>query len=283
MICPLRGGGDEECGATDRSAGRRRDIVRVLVLGGTEEARRLAGALRGDGHEVTYALAGVTPRPRLPDGVDVRVGGFGGAAGLARWLVARGVDVLVDATHPFARRMQAHAAEAAAQAGISVLRLARPLWKPDVGDRWIEVENLEAAALVPSRGARVLASVGSRGLADFRRRGDLWLTARVMTPPVFSLPPRWRIIMGGPRRTVAAEAALLRALRCQLLICRNSGGAAGWPRVLAARLLGLPVVMARPPRPPAGVSVFHSAPALREALAAGAEALSCGGGALSFS
>ncbi len=220
---------------------------KILVLGGTRLARRAAASLRDRGHEVIYSLAGITSTPRLPSGVRLHRGGFGGAPGLAEWLMRENVDILVDATHPFAATMQDNAAHAAQMARVLRLRLAHPPWRPGRGDRWIAAGSIAHAATMMPQGARAFAALGSKGLAGLLIRPDLHLKARVMTPPQFLLPPRWRIIREGPRGAVARELALLRAIRAQWLICRNSGAPSGLPLLRAARALRLPVLMvARP-------------------------------------
>ena len=240
----------------------------LLVLGGSREGRELAARLVADGLSVTYALAGRTPRPALPPGARTHRGGFGGAAGLARWLAQARIAALVDATHPFAVRMQANAARACAMAGVPRLRLSRPPWRPGRGDRWIEVPDAAAAAHLLPRGARLLAALGGHGLRGLVHRPDLWLHARLLTPPAFAVPPRWRLLPAAPRTAVAAEMALLRAVAARWLIVRNAGGAAGRPRLLAARRLGLPVIMlARPPAPDeAAAGVAHDAHEMREII-----------------
>ncbi len=226
---------------------------RVLVLGGTRAGRLAAEALAAAGFDVLLSLAGATSAPRLPHGVPVRRGGFGGAQGLARFLVAERVRLVVDATHPHAARMGRNARAAAQGLGLPLLRLERAPWRGP----WPQVASVaDAAALLPPR-ARVFAALGARGLAGLACRGDLWLTARVMEAPAFSPPPRWRIIRGWPAASVAREAALLRALGAGWLVCRNSGGAEGFAKVAAAEMLGLSVIMIRHPRRPVAERVVH--------------------------
>ncbi len=250
-----------------RGEGDRRSPV-VLVLGGTAEGRRLATTLAEAGFRVIYALAGVTARPRVPAGVAVQTGGFGGSAGLAAWLRQQRVAAVVDATHPFATRMQAHVAKAVRMLGLPGFRLARRPWVPGHGDRWLEVDSIAAAGRVLPRESRGLAMLGSRGLMQMAFRGDLWLHARMLAAPQKALPPRWRVLREGPRGTVAGERALLQAVRAAWLVCRNSGGDSGRPRLLAARQLGLPVVMVRAPAPPAGLEVHHEMASLLAVLTA---------------
>ncbi len=223
----------------------------VLLLGGTLEARQAAQALTARGLRVTFSLAGVTERPVLPAGAALRTGGFGGAEGLAAWIAVHGVTAVVDATHPYAAVMGRNAHAAAAMAGVPLVRLERPPWRPRRDDRWIEVPSLEAAARMLPPHARVMSWLGGRGLAALSGRGDLWLVARLLGAPSFPVPPRWRMLRARPRWTVAGELTLLRAVRAEWAVCRNSGGRAGRARLEAARQLGLPVVMVgRPERPP---------------------------------
>ncbi len=222
----------------------------VLVLGGTREARKAAELLTEHGLRVTFSLAGVTERPLLPAGAALRMGGFGGAQGLAEWIVTYGVAAVVDATHPYAAVMGRNACRAAGMTDVPLVRLERPAWRPHPGDRWVEVPSLKVAArMLPSQ-ARVMSWLGGRGLAALTGRGDLWLVARLVSGPSFSIPPRWRILHERPRRGVAGEMALLRGVRAEWAVCRNSGGHAGRGKLEAARRLGLPVMMiARPEKP----------------------------------
>lgn len=233
----------------------------ILLTGGTAEARRLAEALAAAGWPVTYALAGVTPAPRLPEhaGVRVRRGGFGGVAGLAAWLREHGARAVVDATHAHARAMPAHVAEAAALAGVPALRFLPPPPPLPAGLAGACAGSPEElAARLPGQ-ARAVAALGSRGLAALRPRGDTWLHARMLTPPAFAVPSRWRLIIGargGPRATVAQELAWLRAVRADWVLARHAAGSARLLR--AAARLGIRALVLAPPPPPAGVPVAHT-------------------------
>jgi precorrin-6A/cobalt-precorrin-6A reductase len=227
----------------------------VLILGGTAEGRRLAAALAEDArwHTIT-ALAGRTGGPRLPPGA-VRIGGFGGPDGLARYLTDQGIAAVIDATHPFAARMGANAAHACAATGTPRLRLERPGWvaDPAAGDRWTRVPD-EAAAADAVRGApSVFLALGRQALAPF---AGLDGTARVVVravdplPPESPLPRAHAVLARGPFDE-AGEVALLRDHGITVLVCRDSGGTEGRAKLMAARRLGVPVVMIdRPPRPP---------------------------------
>src|SRR5689334_6844721 len=114
-------------------------MLNILILGGTGEARQLAGELAGKASfKVTLSLAGRTAQPAVQP-VQIRIRGFGGVDGLADYLVTQRVDVLVDATHPYAATMAAHAAQASARTKVPILALRRPPWKVNAADRWIEV------------------------------------------------------------------------------------------------------------------------------------------------
>jgi len=221
---------------------------RVLILGGTTEGRLLAGAL--DGWSVISSLAGRTSRPLLPPG-EVRVGGFGGADGLAAYLRERRVDALVDATHPFAATMTAHAVAAAAATGVPLLVLRRPGWVEGPGDDWRRVPDLgEAAARLPRLGDRVFLTTGRQGIAAFAAVDDCWFLARSVEPPAPPVPKRLRIVLDRGPFTVEGELRLIREHEVNVLVTKDSGGPAG--KLVAARAQGIPVLMIdRPPAPEA--------------------------------
>ncbi|WP_455356786.1 cobalt-precorrin-6A reductase [Streptomyces sp. SYSU K217416] len=232
----------------------------VLILGGTAEARRLAQDLAGrPGLRVTSSLAGRVAEPRMPPGA-VRIGGFGGVDGLADWLRTQEVAVLVDATHPFAERMSAHAAEAAARTGTALLALRRPGWQAGPGDRWHWADSLAgAAALLPALGTRVFLTTGRLGLAAFADLDRLRFLVRSVEPPEPPLPRHTRIVLDRGPYTVAGERELLRTYDIDVLVTKDSGGQATAAKLTAARELALPVVVVRRPAPPAGVTVVTGA------------------------
>lgn len=234
----------------------------VLVLGGTTEARRLAAELAARaGVRVTTSLAGRVSRPGALEG-DVRVGGFGGAEGLAEWLREHGVDALVDATHPFAAGITANAARAATATGLPLLVLRRPGWQPGPGDRWHFVDSLaEAAELLPRIGRRVFLTTGRLGLAAFAGLADLHFVARSVEPPEPPMPPRLDVLLARGPFTVADESALLREHRVDVVVTKDSGGEATAAKLTAARHLGLPVVVVRRPPLPQDVPVTPDVPA----------------------
>ncbi|MER5339547.1 cobalt-precorrin-6A reductase [Streptomyces mirabilis] len=233
----------------------------VLVLGGTTEARRLATELAArPGVRVTTSLAGRVSRPGALDG-DVRVGGFGGADGLARWLREHRVDAVVDATHPFAAAITANAARAAAATGIPAVVLRRPGWTPGPDDRWHWVDSLpEAAALLPSLGRRVFLTTGRLGLAAFAHLSELHFLVRTVEPPEPPMPQDMEVLLTRGPFTPDDEQALLRAHRVDVLVTKDSGGEATAAKLTAARDLALPVVVVRRPPLPADVTTAPDVP-----------------------
>jgi precorrin-6A/cobalt-precorrin-6A reductase len=223
-------------------------MIRVLILGGTGEARRLARALadRPDVHVVS-SLAGRVADPALPPG-EVRVGGFGGVSGLAGYLRDRRIDAVVDATHPFAATMSAHAVAATDTVGVRLLVLRRPGWIARPGDRWLRVPTIaDAARAVAGLGERVFLTTGRQGLAAFADV-DAWFLVRSVDPPDPPLPRRLEVLLDRGPFTVDSERDLLRRQRIDVLVTKDSGGAMTAAKLEAARDLGIPVVMVdRPP------------------------------------
>lgn len=224
----------------------------VLILGGTTEARALAGALSG--FTVISSLAGRTTSPLLPAG-EVRIGGFGGIDGLAAFVRERRVDVLVDATHPFAERISANAAAAGRVAGVPLLALRRPGWREHAGDDWRRVPDLPAAAaLLPQLGRRIFLTTGRQEISVFAGLDECWFLARSVEPPVPPMPRRLDVILDRGPFTVDGEARTLREHRIEVLVSKDSGGSDA--KLVAARRLGIPVVLIdRPPAPKADATV----------------------------
>ncbi|PHK94282.1 cobalt-precorrin-6A reductase [Pseudoroseomonas rhizosphaerae] len=239
--------------------------MRVLLLGGTTEARALARSLAGDARfRATLSLAGATRAP-LAQPLPARMGGFGGVEGLAAFLRAEGIGALVDATHPFAARMTRNAAGAAAVAGVKLLRVARPAWRPGPGDNWAEFPDMAAiAAALGETPRRVWLTVGQKELAPFRAAPWHRYLIRSVDPPApESLPPQATVITATGPFALDGERALLREHRIEVLVSKNSGGTATQAKLLAAREAGLPVLLlARPPDPPGLATVPDAASAL---------------------
>ncbi|MUN39590.1 cobalt-precorrin-6A reductase [Actinomadura litoris] len=231
--------------------------MRVLLLGGTGEARALAGRLAADpSREVISSLAGRTAAPEPPPG-RVRVGGFGGPDGLTAWLRAERVDAVIDATHPFAALMTASAVVAAGRTGVPLLVLRRPGWTPREGDDWRRVPSLRAAAAnLP--GERVFLTTGRKNLAAFAGDARRWFLVRSVDPPEPPVPPRMETVLARGPFTVEDELELMRGHAVDTLVTKDSGGAMTAAKLTAARTLGLPVVMVDRPPAPEGVPVAGS-------------------------
>ena len=216
----------------------------MLILGGTAEAKALAEQLaaRGDVTVIT-SLAGRTAQPMLPPG-EVRIGGFGGAAGLTAYIRETGVTRIIDATHPFARRISENAIQAAAETGIALEHLVRPGWVSQRGDRWQDVSSLDEAARALPAGAIVFLALGRQYLDAFAARSDCRFVIRMVDAPAEPLPFADPVlILGKPSVDPAREAELFAAHGITHLVCRNSGGASGYGKIAAAREMGLPVII----------------------------------------
>jgi precorrin-6A/cobalt-precorrin-6A reductase len=214
--------------------------MKVLVLGGTTEGRLLASALTSrSGFSVISSLAGRV-RDRVPLPGDVRVGGFGGASGLARFLADARIETVVDATHPFAATISAHAVSACRQEDVPLLVLRRPAWSPVLGDHWIHVPSLAAAASAAASFDRVFLTTGRQSLGLFASCPS-WFLVRTVEPPSGSVPPRMRVILDRGPFTLEGEMSLLRSHSIDVVVTKNSGGPA--PKLEAARSLGRPVIM----------------------------------------
>ncbi|MER7503773.1 cobalt-precorrin-6A reductase [Nonomuraea pusilla] len=266
----------------------------VLILGGTAEARALAAELDAAGLRVVSSLAGRVTNPRLPVG-EVREGGFGGPEGLAAWLAAEDVAAMVDATHPFAARMTASAVRASRATGVPLLVLRRPGWREEPGDAWHRTGSLEEAAALlqqrvrlrragqdradrpplrqpvrlpgagparadrPSVPLRVFLTTGRRSLPVFSGLDGAWFLARSVDPPEPPVPANVQVLLDRGPYTVEGERALIREHRLDVLVTKDSGGDMTRAKLVAARELGLPVVMVdRPPLPP-GVGLVGTA------------------------
>ncbi|WP_426511529.1 cobalt-precorrin-6A reductase [Dactylosporangium sp. McL0621] len=231
----------------------------VLILGGTGEARRLA-SVPLPGYRVISSLAGRVADPVLPAG-EVRIGGFGGPDGLAAYLRAERVDVVVDATHPFAAQISANAASACASAGTRLLVLRRPGYAFG-GHRVASLR--EAAAVVPSLGERAFLTTGRQSLPYFRGLA-MFLLLRCVDPPE-DVPSNVEVLLDRGPFTVDGETALLREHRIDVLVTKDSGGALTAAKLDAAQALGIPVVVVdRPPVTP-GVPVLSTVDEVRRLL-----------------
>src|ERR1700760_3029406 len=223
----------------------------VLILGGTTEARELAAALSGRPFATTVSLAGRTAAPAA-QGAPVRVGGFGGAEGLAEYLCANQVDFLIDATHPYAQTISSNAAIAAAKTSTPILGLRRPPWQAGDGDFWVDVAGPEGAVRALGRSPRrVFLAVGRQELSPFCNAPHHHYFIRSVDPvdPPLDVPNASYILARGPF-TEAGDHALLSSNSINAMVAKNSGGTATHSKIAAARTLGIPVFMfKRPPVP----------------------------------
>jgi precorrin-6A/cobalt-precorrin-6A reductase len=228
--------------------------LRVLILGGTFEASQLARRLAGDARiHATLSYAGRTVN-RRPSPIPMRVGGFGGAYGLAEYLKREAVDVVVDATHPFAVQISRNAAVAAASANVALVVLERPAWQPGPLDRWTFVPDLYAAvAALPSDPARIFLAVGRQSIAPFAAKPQHHYLIRLIEPPeVPKSLNSYEIVTQLPPFRCDTDADLLRNKRINLVVSKNSGGTAAFAKLKAARQLGVPVIIINRPARPSG-------------------------------
>lgn len=227
----------------------------ILILGGTGEARILVEHLMQSGHrDVRLSLAGATRVPVLPDRGTVRTGGFGGAQGLADYLIREQISLLVDASHPYAAQITAHAHMAAQYSRLPLLRLNRPPWVPHADDHWISAaDHRQAASLLPPHARRIFLSIGRKEIASYAACGERWFLIRSIEPvDRGDTPARYRWISARGPFDINAETTLLRAQGIDCLVTKNSGGRATYGKIAAARTLGLPVVMIARPTEPEG-------------------------------
>ncbi|MFM6852043.1 MAG: cobalt-precorrin-6A reductase [Terrabacter sp.] len=244
--------------------------MRVLVLGGTGEARALAAGLVERGVDVVSSLAGRVSAPALPVG-RVRVGGFGGVDGLAEHLVAERFDHVVDATHPFAEQITANAVAATARVGVPLVRLQRPGWAAHaLAHTFTGVDYVDAArAAAEQLGHRPFLTTGRQQLESFATWTDRYVLARVVDPPDWAVPPTWEVLRARGPYPYAAERELLESRRIDVLLTKDSGGALTEAKLAAAHDLDVPVVVVRRPAVPGGVLVVGSvAGALSDVMAA---------------
>lgn len=221
----------------------------ILILGGTSEARQLAGRVAGRSDlKVTLSLAGRTAHPAAQP-VPVRVGGFGGTAGLAAYLAAQRIDVLVDATHPYAATIAAHAAEAAVLVKVSIVALRRPAWSALAGDNWIKADDVAGAVTALGEAPRrVFLAIGRKEVGAFAAASQHHYLIRSVDPvePPLNVPHATYIVARGPFGE-SDERALLQQHRIDTIVAKNSGGDATYGKIAAARALGITVVMLRRP------------------------------------
>ncbi len=225
--------------------------MRVLLLGGTTEASRLAHALKSAGIETVFSYAGRTSAP-LAQPVPVRIGGFGGVAGLRAYFENEAITHVVDATHPFAARMSNNAYTACAHSGVALIRFERPAWQQQTGDNWHCVATIKAACdALPDAPARVFLAIGKMHIGQFAAKPQHHYLLRLVDAPEgpLPLPDVSHLVARGPF-DMAGDVALLQAHRITHVVAKNAGGSGAVAKVEAARALGLEMIMiARPDLP----------------------------------
>lgn len=244
---------------------------RVLILGGTAEALKAADRLNDrSGITVISSLAGVTRNPRLPKG-ETRTGGFGGVDGLVSFLRDKNIAAVLDATHPFAAQISKHASKACARAGVPVLHLSRPPWEQGYGDDWRLFASAGETAIwldgspLPD-GATVFLTIGRTELAAFAGIPRLDFISRSIEAPGPAVAAVGRTILERGPFSLESEERLMVENDIACLVAKNSGGAASYPKIEAARNLGLPVLMITPPPPPPGMAAEDVDTAIEWAL-----------------
>jgi precorrin-6A/cobalt-precorrin-6A reductase len=230
---------------------------RVLILGGTREAVAIATKIEEiPGVDAITSLAGRTQQP-ITLTTNYRTGGFGGATGLADYLRQERIDVLIDATHPFAAQIPFNAAQATSECNIPRLMLIRPAWEAMPGDNWIEVEsNQGAAKVLPGLAERIFLTIGRQELPNYAHLKNIWFLMRMIDPPEANLPvPPGKLLLQREPFSLEEERSLLQEYNIGAIVSKNSGGDATYPKIIAARELGLPVVMVQRPSIPKGDKV----------------------------
>jgi precorrin-6A/cobalt-precorrin-6A reductase len=232
--------------------------MHILILGGTREASMLARRLAEDvAIKPILSFAGRTENPVLPP-IPFRIGGFGGADGLYHYLVAENIDAVIDATHPFAVRISENARTACRRSHIPLVAFTRPAWEQHGGDRWIEVDDVDAAVrALGDRPRRVLLTHGRLQLSAFARSPQHTYIVRAIDRPadIMALPRHHLILARGPFAK-SAENQLMGDERIDIVVSKNSGGSATYAKIEAARELGIPVVMMRRPRIDGAAELF---------------------------
>lgn len=219
-------------------------MKKLLILGGTGDGQQLAVATQQiSGLTVISSLAGRTQQPVLPTG-QVRTGGFGGEQGLIDYLRDHQIDLVIDATHPFARQISENAAAAVAVLDLPFLIFERSSWSATSADRWLEVpDHITAAELLPNLAQRIFLTIGRQEVSKYAHLTDLWFLMRSIDPPdPITMPPGELLLAKGPFE-IAAERELLLKHQIQAIVSKNSGGSATYAKIVAAQELGLPVVM----------------------------------------
>ncbi len=239
--------------------------TRVLILGGTGEAAVLATKIEQiPGVEAIASFAGRTEQTRAEinpvsstNRVSTRTGGFGGVNGLVDYLRSQQINFIIDVTHPFAAQISFNAAQAADECGIPRLMLVRPAWEKQPGDNWISVPNNQGAAeVLPGLAERIFLTIGRQELSAYAHLKDIWFLMRMIEPPAADVPvPPGKLLLERGPFSLAQERSLLQEYQIGAIVSKNSGGNATYAKIIAARELGIPVVMVQRPPVPEGEKV----------------------------
>ena len=226
--------------------------MRILLLGGTTEAGRLAQTLADAGMEAVYSYAGRTDAP-APQPLPTRIGGFGGVAGLVDYLIAEEITHVVDATHPFAAQISRNAITACAALQTPLIALERKPWVATPADNWTQVPDTAAAvAALPDAAARIFLAIGKQTLTDFAAKPQHHYLLRLVDPPQDPLPlPNTTVVLARGPFAEADDTALLRQHNITHIVAKNAGGKGAQAKLAAARNLNLPVIMIDRPVLPA--------------------------------
>lgn len=230
-------------------------MVKILILGGTQQAKELAKkTVNLPNIKVKISLAGRTSQAIASE--NLRVGGFGGVAGLISYLKEEKIDLIIDATHPFAAKISHNAAKAAEYLGLPRLMLIRAEWKSVVGDNWIEVENIPAAAkILPDFAKQVFLTIGRQELTAFSQVENVWFLMRAIETSSDIILPKGLLLLERGPFDKDSEKQLLHKYNIDTLVSKNSGGSATYAKIIAARELGIKVVMVKRPMLPEGIMV----------------------------
>ncbi|WP_052249644.1 precorrin-6A/cobalt-precorrin-6A reductase [Tateyamaria sp. ANG-S1] len=206
-------------------------MTRLLILGGSAMTEPALHALVGAGHEASVYWSRDPMQTDVPCVRDLRDG-------------LRSADAMVDTTHPFDTSVRSIAAQLAPD--LPRVRLRRPGWTATAQDQWRHVDTLaEAVAALPPR-ARVFAASG-RDSAEVLTHHDGPVFLRQLHRHDGAAPAGCTYVFGAGPFDVDDEIALFREMAIDVILVRNIGGSGSFPKLAAARALGLPAVLIDPP------------------------------------
>lgn len=211
----------------------------------------MAKTLAGAGTDAVFSYAGRTAKP-VSQPLPTRVGGFGGAEGLAAYMQAEAITHVVDATHPFAAQMSTNAVQACEMAGVPLCAFERPAWQAGESDTWVHADSIEAAVeALPETPARVFLAIGKQNLSQFAAKPQHHYLLRLVDEPEAPLPlPHTMVEIARGPFDAADDTALMQHHGITHVVAKNAGGTGAAAKLTAARGLGLPVVMIGRPKVP---------------------------------